>query len=82
MPEQQSLKEIKEIVSAMKELHGHIKDMVEAFAKLPPGKHRGISGDLVLTTKEKEVLKLIQREQGRADHLVKLFTEAVHGKRP
>jgi regulator of replication initiation timing len=82
MPEQQSLKDIKEIVSSMKELHEHIKDMVETFAKLPSGKHRGISGDLLLTTKEKEVLKIIQREQGRADHLVKIFTEVVHGKRP
>ncbi|MBI1884316.1 MAG: hypothetical protein HYS08_08970 [Chlamydiae bacterium] len=71
------LKDVKEIVSTVKELQGNIKDLVEIFSKLPSGKHRGVSGDLELTTKEKEVLKLIQREQERADQVVNALTQAI-----
>lgn len=70
MPKQDST-QVKEILILLKDVQGHIKDMVETFAKLPAGKHRSISGELLLTTKEKEVLKLIKSEQARADQLVK-----------
>lgn len=80
MPKTIDLKDIKEIVSAMKDVQGNIKDMVESFTKIPSGKHRGVSGDLVLTTKEKEVLKLIGQEQERADRLIVLLTETLHEK--
>ena len=77
--EKDNLKDVKEILLAIKELHGHIKDMVEIFAKLPAGNHRGVGGDLILTTKEKEVLKIIQVEQGRANQLVNILTQALNG---
>jgi len=63
--------QIKEMLALLKDVQGNIKDMVETFAKLPAGKHRTTSGELLLTTKEKEVLKLIRSEQARADQLVK-----------
>lgn len=70
MPKQTS-NQAKDVLTVLKDMQGHIKDMVETFAKLPAGKHRSISGELLLTTKEKEVLKLIRSEQARADQLVK-----------
>ncbi|MBI1870999.1 MAG: hypothetical protein HYS07_07390 [Chlamydiae bacterium] len=77
MPEGRDLKDVKEVISSMKELHSNIKDMVEIFAKLPSGTHQDVSGNLELTTKEKEVLKLIQSEQERADRVVEILTEAL-----
>jgi hypothetical protein len=70
MPKEDSA-QIKEILALLKDVQANIKDMVETFAKLPAGKHRATSGELLLTTKEKEVLKLIRSEQARADQLVK-----------
>lgn len=71
-------KDLKEIISAVKEVHGSIAGMVAAFANLPSSKHKGVSGELLLTTKEKEVLKLIGREQDRADRLMKAFVDALN----
>lgn len=77
MPQTSEVKNVKEILSALKEVHGNIKDLVVAFTKLPPSQHRGVSGDLNLTTKEKEVIKIIQREQDRADELSKILVKTV-----
>ncbi len=80
MPPKTDLKDLKDIMSAIKEIQGNVKDMVETFSKIPSGKHRGVSGDLLLTTKEKEVLKLIQTEQERANKLVEMLSNALYNQ--
>lgn len=80
MPPKAELKDLKEIMNVVKEVQGSIKDMVETFSKIPSGKHRGVSGDLLLTTKEKEVLKLIQTEQKRANKLIEILSNALYGQ--
>lgn len=82
MPGNTELTDLKDLVSALKDIQSNIKDMVEIFSKLPAGTHKGVGGDLILTTKEQEVLKIIQTEQARANNLLTLFTDLAYGRLP
>ena len=71
--EYRSAKDISTLYGALGEVERSIADMTRIFAELPSSGRMDVGGREKLTTRQQEVLAIIEQSQRRADEIVKLI---------